>query len=251
MEQVVDASDNELLKRVPWSLGPGQWIQIGEARIERAGNGDIRACDPYGCAEARVPPEKPVMAAPIPAIHRLLPATPYIYVEFEKRVLVEDGEDYWTLAPYEIEVYAGNLVLVRLSPVRVKYTLVGDVVDGTLARYYRSVVAYDQEELPDPVGTAVVRMVVRGGNVLLPGVGFNASISTFYVDDDGIVYYPQLQVEAEGSIVTARNTNDPPKRGLREIVRVGAGKRMLPTLLQQIQPFTMKVEVVRRSLTTP
>ncbi len=246
------ASDNQLLLRVPWSLGPGQWLQIGDVRIERSENGDVVACDRYGCAEARVPRERPVKAAPIPAIHRLLPATPYIYVEFERRIFIDDGEDYWALAPYEVEVYAGNLALVRLSPVKVKYTLVGDVVDGVLARYYRSVAAYDQEELPDPTGTAVIRFVVKGSSVLLPGIGFNASVSTFYVDENGIIYYPLLEVETDGSLVTVKNTGEPPKKGLREIVKVGALRRVsIPALLQQIQPFTMKVQVVKRSLSTP
>lgn len=248
----IEASDNELLLRVPWSIGAGQWVQIGEARIERSENGDLRACDRYGCAEARVPRQRIVQAAPIPAIHRVLPATPYIYVEFEKRIYIEDGEDYWALAPYEIEVYVGNLALVRLSPVKVKYTLIGDVVDGTLARYYKSFVAYDQEELPDPTGTAVVRFVVTGSSVLLPGIGFNASVSKFYVDEQGLVYYPNLIVETDGSVVTVKNTGEPPKPGLREIVRVGAARKVsVPAILQQVAPFTMKVQVVRRSLTTP
>jgi len=247
-----EASDNQLLVRVPWVIMPGQWLRIGDVRIERSEDGDVVACDAYGCAEARVPPERPVKAAPIPAVHRLLPATPYIYVEFERRLYIEDGEDYWVLAPYEIEVYAGDLALVRLSPVKVKYTLVGDIVDGILARYYRSYAAYDQHELPDPTGTAVVRFIVRGSSVLLPGIGFNASVTNFYVDERGIIYYPLLEVETDGSIVTVKSTGRPPKPGLREIVRVGTARRTpLPALLQQVQPFTMRVQVVRRSLTTP
>ncbi len=244
--------DNTLLLQVPWRIRPGDRLEIGEAVVERTRDGDVRACDRYGCGEARVPSYQDVLAAPIPAIYRVLPATPYLYVEFEKRIYVEDGEDYWTLAPYEVEVYVGDLALVRLSPVMVKYTLIGDVVDGHLARYHKGVAVFDQEDLPDPVGTAVVRFRVKGSSVLLPGIGFNTAISRFYVDDEGIVYYPLLEVTTDGSIVTVKNTGEPPKPGLREIVRVGEPRRISITgLFQQIQPFTMNIQIVRRVLTTP
>jgi len=244
--------DNVLLLRVPWIIRPGERLEIGEVVVERGENGDVRACDRYGCAEARVPPEREVGAAPIPALYRVLTATPFLYVEFEKRIYIESGEDYWTLAPYEVEVYVGRLALIRLSPVKVKYTLIGDVVDGVLARHHRSPVAFDQEELPDPLGTAVVRFRVKGSSILLPGIGFNAIVSKFFVDEKGTIYYPLLEVETDGSLVTVKNTGQPPKPGLREISRVGIARRVpLTSLFQQVQPFTMTVQVVRRALTSP
>ena len=246
----VQASDNELLLNVPWRLEPGSWIEVGEARIERSSNGDVKACDSYGCTEARVPPGSPVYAAPIPSIHRVLAATPYIYVEFEKSVYINEGEDYWALAPYEVEVYTSNIAIARLSPVKVKFTLVGDVVDGILARYYRSEVGYRQDELPDPTGTAVVRFIVYGGDIVLPGVGFNASQSKVYVDDDGLIYYPNLRVEVSEGVVTVKTTGEPPRRGLREIVRTVTHRKVPIALLQQTQPFVMTVQVQRRSLAT-
>jgi len=247
----IQASDNELLLNVPWRLEPGSWIEIGYIRIERSSNGDLKACDSYGCSEARIPPERMVYAAPIPAVYRVLAATPYIYVEFEREVYIDDGEDYWILAPYEVEVYAGDIAVTRLSPVRVKFTLIGDVVEGILARYYKSMAAYVQEELPDPTGTAVVRFIVRGSSVLLPGIGFNALESKFYVDDSGLIYYPLIEVEAGEGSVTAKNTGRPPKDGVREIVSTGPVRRTpIRVLIQQAKSFTMRVEVKKRSLTT-
>lgn len=243
-------SDNPLLLRVPWRLRPGDKIEIGEAKIERLENGDVVACDTYGCAEARVPPGREVRAAPVPAIHRLITVTPYIYVEFERRVFIDAGEDYWALAPYEIEVYVEETVLTRLSPTPVKYTLIGDVVEGVLARWYRSPVEYEQAGLPDPTGTAVVRFLVRNSGVLLPGVGFNALNTRFFVDENGLLYYPLLHVDVEGNVVTVRSSGGPPLPGLRELVHT-VRRSGLGAILQLVQPFTMTIEVVRTSITTP
>ena len=245
-----EASDNELLLQVPWKIGAGQWIQIGEAVIRRDERGDLEACDSYGCTRARIPPGRPVYAAPIPAIHRVLAATPYIYVEFEKSVYIEDGEDYWTLAPYEIEVYIGDIALARLSPVSVKFTLIGDVVDGILARYYRSIATYTREELPDPTGTAIVRFIVKGASVLMPGVGFPANRAKFYVDSEGLIYYPLLYAEVEDDVVTVKPVDEPPVEGVRELVEVRGMRRGIPVIFQYAQPFTMKVQVHKRSLAT-
>ena len=247
----VAMDDNQLLLRVPWEIKPGEELVIGEARIRREEDGDVEACDAYGCATARVNPTRKVLAAPIPGIYRLLTATPYLYVEFEKRIHVEPGSTYWTLAPYDIEVYVGHLSLVRLSPVKVKFTLIGDVVDGTLARYYKSVAMFSRDDLPDPVGTAIVAFHVKGENVLLPGIGFNAGISKFFVDSNGMVYYPLLNLESSGIVTTIKNTLKPPLPGLREVVEVSERKiGGFMSIFQQAAPFIMRVEMVRRVLTT-
>ncbi len=236
---------------VPWSLRPGDKVELGDASVERLENGDVIACDRYGCAEARVPPEREVRLAPIPAIHRLLAATPYIYVEFERRVFIDAGEDYFTYAPYEIEVYVEDTVLTRLSPVKVKYTLIGDVLDGLLARWYKGHVEYDEDGLPPAgPGLAVVRFIVRNTGVLLPGVGFNAVNTRFYVDGEGRLYYPLLHVDVEGSVLTVKSSGEPPKPGLKEVAYV-AQRPGITTLLQAVQPFRMRVEVVRTSVATP
>jgi len=236
---------------IPWTLRPGERLELGEARIERLPDGDVVACDRYGCAEARVPPEREVKVAPIPAIHRLLAATPHIYVEFERRVFIDSGEDYFTYAPYELEVYVEDTVLTRLSPHRVKFTLIGDVLDGILARWHRGPVEYDESGLP-PAGPelAVVRFIVRNTGVLLPGVGFNAANTRFYVDGEGRLYYPLLYVDVESGILTVKVSGEPPKPGLREVAYVAA-KPGLTAILQVVQPFRMPVEVVRTSVATP
>ncbi|MCE4610625.1 MAG: DUF432 domain-containing protein [Desulfurococcales archaeon] len=240
---------SRIARSIPWRIGPGDSLVLGEARIERREDGDVTACDRYGCVEARVPPYLDVMAAPAPAIQRLLTATPYIYVEFEKRVYIEEGEDYWTLAPIEIEVYVRDTVLTRLSPAPVKFTLIGDVVDGLLARWFKSTIGYDRDELPDVEGTAIVRFIAKTTGVLVPGVGFNAANASFYAGDDGSIYYSLLTVEVDGNILTAKVSDAPPLNGLREVI-YPSKKARLAGLLRLMQPFTMKVEVARKSITT-
>lgn len=239
--------------RVPWRIGAGQEVRLGDALIRRNDMGDLEACDRYGCVGARVPPKRYVYVVPIPAIYRVLSATPYIYVDFLQRILIEEGEDYWTLAPIELEVYAGELALVRLSPVMVKHTLIGDVVEGILARYYKADAVFDEEQLEYKLGTAIVRLVVRGSSVLLPGIGFNADGVDFYVDEYGRLYYPLLEVNVDRGIVSIRRTEDAPKKGLKPVRFEGFAERRVSIPLSLTSPpsFTMKVDVVRRYLPQP
>lgn len=238
---------------VPWRIGPGEEIQLGEATIKRTEEGDLEACDRYGCVSARVPPERFVYVVPIPAIYRVLSATPYIYVDFMKRILIEEDEDYWTLAPIELEVYAGELALVRLSPIMVKHTLIGDVLEGVLSRYYKADAVFDEDQLEYKLGTAIVRFIVKGSSVLLPGVGFNASGVEFYVDEQGRLYYPLLEVNVEGGVVNVKRQDKPPKKGLKPVKLESYRSRRvpLPVSLAYATPFTMKVDVVRRYLSQP
>lgn len=250
------ASENVTMLKVPWRIGPGEEIVLGEASIRRNSYGDLEACDRYGCVTARVPPERLVYAVPIPAIYRVLSATPFIYVDFSKRILIEEGEDYWTLAPIELEVYAGDLALVRLSPVMVKHTLIGDVNDGILARYHKADAVFDEEQLEYKLGTAIVRFIVRGSSVLLPGVGFNAGGVEFYVDEDGRLYYPLLEASVEGGLVSVKRMDAPPKKGLRPVELGNHSyykyrRPLFPVPISYAASFTMKVDVVKRYLPQP
>ena len=237
----------------PWKIMPGEELRLADARITREPNGDLEACDRYGCASARVPPERPVYAVPIPAVYRVLPATPFIYVDFDKRIFVEQGEDYWITAPFEIEVYAGDLALIRLSPIKVKYTLIGDVIEGTLARYFRSDAVFDFEDLKYEEHTAIIRFFVRGSSVLLPGIGFRAAGVEFYVDDKGRIYYPMIEVTVSNGNVSVKTTNRPPIPGLKPVVltRYARPKRVLAFTQAYSPSFEMKVDVVKRYLPQP
>lgn len=240
--------DNNLLVRTPWVISPGSELRIGEAVVKREPDGDVEACDRYGCARARVAPDLEVRGHPVPAIYRLYEGTPFIYVEFEDRLYVDgDGRTFWTLAPYDIEVYVGDAALVRISPVRVKFTLIGDVIEGFLARHYKAPVAFKREELPDPVGTAIVAFRVRGDPVLLPGIGFNASDAALYVDKNGFLYYPLVDVDSSNGLVTARLRGEPPVSGLKPLTQSRRGL----LLFQPSAPFTMTVGVVKKRVATP
>ncbi|MET1101157.1 MAG: DUF432 domain-containing protein [Pyrodictiaceae archaeon] len=235
---------------LPTRLSPGSRVVIGSARIELDPDGSFRACDDYGCAEALVTPGVPVEVNPIPAIYRLSASTPFIYVEFDRRVHVGDGERYyWTLAPLELEIVIDGLTLTRLSPVKVKYTLIGDVVEGFISRYYKAVIAREPDKLPWEQGLAILGFKVKGSSALLPGIGFNASIATFYADDKGRLYYPLVEVITDGSLVTARTTSEPPLPGLQRILP--EDRRRIFVFVQQAPPFTMTIEVIKRRIIPP
>ncbi|MET1128363.1 MAG: DUF432 domain-containing protein [Thermoproteota archaeon] len=251
-EGAAGAAEAGARPQLPARLQPGSLLEVGEAGIELKSDGSFKACDRYGCAEALVPPGVPVDIVPVPAIYRLLTATSFIYVEFDRRVHVGgEGESlYWTLAPFELEVNIDGLTLIRLAPVKVKFTLIGTVTEGTLARYFKAPVARSPEELPEIPGTALLGFKVAGTSALLPGIGFNAAVATFFADRSGVLYYPLVSVKTDGESVAARTTSDPPKDGLVPIFP--GERRLLPfPFTQQAAPFTMTIEVVRPRHTAP
>jgi hypothetical protein len=245
------ATEVEARTQLPARLEPGSLLEVGEARIELKSDGSFRACDRYGCAEALVPPGVPVDVVPVPAIYRLLTATSFIYVEFDRRVHVggESESLYWTLAPFELEVNIDGLTLIRLAPVKVKFTLIGTLTEGTLARYFKAPVARSPEELPEIPGTALLGFKVTGTSALLPGIGFNAAVATFFADRSGVLYYPLVSVKTDGESVIARTTSDLPRDGLAPIFP-GERRLSLFSFVQQAAPFTMTIEVVRPRHTT-
>lgn len=236
----------------PWLVDPGEEVRVGEASVRRTMEGDVEACDRYGCRSVKVPPRSNVYLLPIPALYRMLGNVSYIYVEFPKPILVEDGGEYWTMAPIELEVFEEDISLARLSPTMVKYTLIGDVLEGTIARYHKAGVAFGEEALQPPTGTAILKFKVSGDRALLPGIGFNADGSELYTGEGDRLYYPVVEVVVEGKLLTARRTSRPPHPRLKH-VKLEASEQFkykrvpLPVpVIMNTAPFTMKVEVIKR-----
>ena len=237
-----------MIVKLPLRLAPGTSVTIGDARAELSPDGSFKACDRYDCAEALVPTDVPVVMVPVPAIYRLLAVTPFIYIEFNRRAHVDaDERTYWTLAPIELEVNIDNLTLVRLSPLRVKFTLVGQVADGIIARYFKAPIARSPTDLPYIPGTALLCFKVSGTSALLPGIGFNASQAVLYADDEGRLYYSVLQATTDGENLTVKTDTHPPIRTLRYVASHPHKRHSLGLTTS----FSMKIEVVRPRHTTP
>ncbi len=197
---------------LPAALRPGDELRLGEAVVELGGDGVLRACDPHGCVEADVSRGVRVVATPAPATGRLLRVR-CIYVEFQRPVYAERGDTIWFHAPIEVEVRAGRVLVARLSPTRVKYTLVGDVIDGTICRYHKSPAGIGEPPGAPPEGCALAAARVAGDPGLHPGAALEDEAS-LYRARDGTLYYSLHEVSVDSGIATSRSTTRPPRAGL-------------------------------------
>ena len=243
------SGDNNIL---PLRLRRGNSIKIGEASIEYRDDGTVVACDRYGCARAVVEEEEFVDIEPVPSIYRLYMETTYIYVDFTDRVYVSGkNEIYWTLAPIELEIGVNGVALIRLAPSKIKLTLIGDLIEGFIARYYKAPIVHKLDDLEVVSGAAIVGFRVKGDPVFLPGIGFNAGLVTFYRDRKGRLYYPLITVNTSGRIVSSRPTDSPPLEDLEAISTRRVDKTRLFSLAQSSPPFVMSIEVIRRQPIPP
>ncbi len=245
-------SSNENSSILPLRLKRGDSIEIGEARIEYKDDGVLVACDRYGCARAVVEEEEFVDIEPVPSIYRLYMETTYIYVDFTDRVYVSGkNEIYWTLAPIELEIGVNGVALIRLAPSKIKLTLIGDLIEGFIARYYKAPIVHKLENLEVVDGAAIVGFRVKGDPVFLPGIGFNAGLVTFYRDQRGNLYYPLITVSTSGRVVSSRPIDSPPLENLTAVSTRRADRTRLFSLAQSTPPFVMSIEVIRRQPIPP
>ena len=221
----------------PRKLGPGEREVIGDAVVEYGEDGLLRACDPHGCSVVRVPRRVLVDVEPVPGIARPRPLTSCIYVEFTDPFMHTGGRgELWFLAPYEVAVDIDDKIIARVTPVKAKFTLVGDIVEGTVCRYYRGPVFAGREEALEArrPGLALVKAVLEGGPAKLPGVGFHAATLPLYTDDEARIYYPVVEVEVEKGFLEVKSSSAPPVKGLR-VAQVG--RRPLIFLPSLVQPL--------------
>ena len=220
-------------------LGRGESLKHGLASIEHSGSGFLEYCDPYGCGGARLVEHDVVYVDPVPPIHRPQMLSGCIYLEFSEPIVVgEKTTSIWALAPYELVVHVDGTALGYVSPFRVKYTLVGGIVDGTICRYHLTRTALRPEEL-EPRGLAFIRIDVSGVRGVIPGIGFNAALVKFYLGAGNQVYYPVLIAKREPHHVTARLSDTPPLEGLVEAWRHARKLRLAMTLPAFITPISM------------
>ncbi len=184
----------------------------------------------------KAPPGVEARVLPAPASHRLL-RVDFAYVEFEEPIHASPGDLIWFYAPLELEVLLSGIPALRLSTTRVKYTLVGDVVDGIICRYHKSP-AYPGDPPPPVEGLALAAAEVDGDPGILPGAGVGLASSTLYRGEDGSIYYSLQRLEIEGSTAALRSTRRPPRRGLVEVRRP---PRRRPALHQAIQPLVFRL----------
>ncbi len=217
----------------------GSALRVGLADISYSDNGLLEYCDPYGCSRARLIDHDYVYIDPVAPIHRPDIITSCLYLDFnEPLVVAEKTTSIWALAPYELVIHIDGTALGYVTPFRVKYTLVGGIIDGTICRYYRAKTALSLNRL-EVSHDAIIRIDVSGVKGPVPGIGFNAALITFYLDKEHRIYYPVLIAKREPHHVTARLTETPPLSELSEAWRRIRKLRMAMTLPAFITPASM------------
>ncbi len=200
----------------PFRLRPGGEERVGEARVVYREDGVVEACDGYGCSRVRVARGVDVLLEPVAPFNRPQRLTGCIYVEFVEPFVYPGGGRIrlWFLAPYEVAVVAAGVPVAYVTPLRVKYTLVGDIVGGHVCRYYRSPSAPELGGLERGPGLAYVAVDVAGEATVVPGIGFYAAGLPLYTDSETRLYYPRLEASAGRVVVEVKATQEPPVPGL-------------------------------------
>jgi len=223
----------ELLK----PLKTGVEVKYGLSKIVLNEQGRLEACDPYGCVNIRIPVGDEIYIEPIPATTRPQQLTECLYVEFTEPIAFGGGKlSLWFLAPFELAITYKERIVTSISPTKVKFTLVGDIVNGVVCRYHRSMVGFSRDDVVDYVesGLGFVRAEVKGKAATISGVGFYVAGFPLYVDEEGLVYYPLVEAEVGEGAMENKTTTNPPFKGLRAILK---WKRyvLAPSLTQPVQ----------------
>lgn len=213
--------------KLPIMLKPGMRVEYGLASVSLDENGRLEACDPYNCTSIRIPLVTEVYLKPVPALARPGVLVDCLYIEFTEPIAYS-GErlELWFLAPFEIAVEYKKRIIVRATPTKVKYTVVGDVSDGSLCRYHKSIVAFTLSQVIDHAqpGLGLVRADITGTPTTIPGLGFYAVDTPLYSDARGIIYYPRIDSKSIGTVLENMLTVDPPLHGLETVLE---GARLL------------------------
>jgi len=227
----------DLKVELPGQLKTGAEVRYGFSKIVLNNQGKLEACDPYGCVNIRMPVGDEVYIEPIPAITRPQQLTGCLYVEFIEPIAFGGGKSsLWFLAPFELAVTYKERIVARVSPTKVKFTLVGNIVDGVVCRYHKSAVGFSRDDVADNVepGLGFVRAEVKGKPATISGIGFYVAGLPLFVDEEYFIYYPLVEVEVNEGIMQNKTTTNPPLKGLRATLKIRR-PILIPTITQPIQ----------------
>jgi len=213
---------------LPASLKKGDSLVYGLFKAAFNDNGILELCDPYGCAKYKLSVDT-VSLYPTYPVNRPLPLANCVYIELEEQLVVDGERDFWVKAPFDIVVFSGGVELGVFTPTKVKYTLVGDVSEGDICRYYRSLAFDELEACTLNPGEALVYVKVKGTGII-KATGFYARSVNIYVDEHGRVYYDRLHAKIAQSIVEFEPAGAPLIPGLTGIAYTAYSAKLLPLL---------------------
>lgn len=207
------------------TLRPGDSIGVCDASIKYDPNGLLEVSDPYSSEKLVVRGQIGVL--PAPPTRRPFDLGPTVYVEFTHKIFVEKGDLLWATIPVEVELRKKGRPIVRLATVKSKYTLVGSLVEGVIARYWRAEpIAGSNPPYSslDRDCMALVAFYISEGADIIRGVPFNLGQTMIYTDNGGRLYFTLVEVSIKDAIIEAKTTSKPPTYGLKPLRKVSEGR---------------------------
>jgi hypothetical protein len=184
-----------------FALQRGDRFNCGEVRVEYDVDGRVNACDPYGCITFRVHDGSSITLNPVPPLYRPRVLASCLYLDLPEPIIVKDRLEVKLVAPFELEVRVGGIVVGYISPKRMKYILVGDVLDGIVCKYYASRLISSIDEVKE--GEAIVRVKFKGSESLVPAIAFYIT-GVDLEAKNGLVHYPPLEVNISKRALSVR-----------------------------------------------
>ena len=163
----------------------GDRVSIGEAEVVR--NSDrVYVKDRYQKSSYIVSKESEVVLKPIPPLNVPLRITEYLLLQFQEPLLISKNMNFWVKAPYELAVLADDTVLTYLTPFKVKHTLHGEIIGGTICRYFLTSTYFRR---PMKGSEALVKVsVIARATMLMDGIVIPLSNVRIYVSDERVFY---------------------------------------------------------------
>lgn len=191
----------------------GQHVKIGRASVERT-SGSLKVKDGYSNREYVVDDGSRVELVPVPPFYVPQKVCYHLMIELENPIVVRGSKEAWVEGPYEIAVRVDGKNTHYLTPVKVKYTLYGDPVEGVVCRYFKSRI-YDKPRNSPELASANVVFRSKSTGKVDRFVMHGAALTIFEKDDR--YYYEVIYVNIGETITTVTLTDKPPVRKAREV----------------------------------
>lgn len=189
-------------------VGVGNNVSVGEAAVKRDSE-RVYVRDRYQEASYIVDKSASVVLRPIPPLNVPIRITEYLLLQFEEPILVNKNMNLWVRAPYELAVLADKTVLTYLTPFKVKHTLHGEVIGGTICRHFLTN-TYFRRPVKGSEALVKLNIVARSTN-LVSGIVIPLSNVKIYVSN-GRVYYNVVRVTVNKG-VKVELLSEPPVHG--------------------------------------
>jgi len=174
----------------------GDKVSIEEAEVSRDSE-RVYVKDRYQEASYIVSRESKVVLNPTPPLNVPLRITDYLLLQFQEPMLISKNVNFWVKAPYELAVLADDTVLTYLTPFKVKHTLHGEIIGGTICRYFLTSTYFRR---PSKGSEALVKIsIIARATALMDGIVIPLSNVRIYVSS-GKVFYNVVRVTVNKGI---------------------------------------------------